>query len=304
MTNMNATGNGGSRNPDGILCDCQKNLLFDYKAAQSQAEGKKTLKDSKIEARRYKICCLTRAEVTRTTYRDIDNFVAYNATKGIEVIQKHIDDFIKKDAELAKMIKDDSKLLADLKLKIVEANDSACMMKNCIKYALGVNGSKNVDLDPLIIQVLEDLSDVMVEMDVINTAGRTVFDSVVTIAGIQTFTNTDGLKPFGVQLSDTVKAFQVAITGGIKTSEDDVKAAQTELTKVIEELNQISFEKDAEDVKAAAWGATRKFICEGDCDEDDRVDRFCNKISGTFDDHCPPTARPNAVKKGHQRDRY
>jgi|GEM_PF-1754117 len=303
MANMNSNGNGGPRNPDGILCECQTNLKSDYNAALSQAEGKKTLKDSKTEARRYKLCCLAKAELTRTTYRDIDNYVALTATKGTETIQKHIDDFIKKDAELAKMIKDDSKMLADLKLKIGEAYDSACMMKNCIKNALEIKDDKNTDADPLKNQVLQDLSVIMGKMAELNTDGRTVFDSVVTIAGIQTFTNTDGLKPFGVQLSDAVKVFQAAITGNIKTAEDDVKAAQTELTKVIEELNQISFEKDDADAKAAAWGATRKFICDGECDDTKSVDDFCNKISGTFDEHCPPT-RPNNVKKGRQQDRY
>ncbi len=200
--------------------------------------------------------------------------------------------------------KEDSKLLADLKAKIIEANDAACIMRNCIKNSLGLPGSQNTHTDPLINQVLLDLTGVMTKVADLNTDGRTAFDSVVTIAGIQTFTNTDGLKPFGVQLSDAVKAFQVAITGSIKTAEDDVKAAQTELTKVLEELNQIRFEKDAEDAKTAAWGATRNFICKGDCDDGATVDQFCNKISGNFDEHCPPSAKPAAIKKGQQPDRY
>ncbi len=301
---MNSSGNGGPRKPDDILCECQTYLKFDYDAAKSQADGKKTLKDSKIEARRYKICCLTKAEITRMTYRDIDNCVALNASKSAETIQKNIDAFIKKDADLAKMIKDDSKLLADLKKKVGEAYDASCIMKNCIKNALDIQDDKNTDADPLKNQVLLDLGQIMTKMAQLNTDSREVFDSAVTIAGIQTFTNTDGLKPFGVQLSDAVKAFQATITGSIKTSEDDVKNAQAELTKVLEELNQISFEKDAEDVKASAWGSTRKFICEGDCDDNDTVDKFCNKISGNFNEHCPPVAKPAGVKGGKQQDRY
>ncbi|MBK6931908.1 MAG: hypothetical protein IPH12_14005 [Saprospirales bacterium] len=119
--------------------------------------------------------------------------------------------------------------------------------------------------------------------------GGKAFDSVVTIAGIQTFANIDSLKNFGQQLLDAAKGFKTNIDENIKKSAEDVKTAQSELTKTLEELTAARFNLYTECVSVDALGLISEFICSGECDDNKKIEDFCDKISQNFgDDGCGP----------------
>ncbi len=296
MANVNSNGNaGGLPGPEDVLCESIQTIRDERNAATGRKNGSKTRWDSKIDSRRYKICCLDKAQKIHTLYLDLDNCIALETAKGSEIIQKNIDAYIKKDADLGKMIKETSKIIGDLKKKLEEAHKSACAMKICINNRIDPDNKNPTTETTTIKQEADTIESLASELD---TAGQTAFDDIVTISGIQTFLNLAGLKPFGQSLVDTSKAFKAQVDANIKSTADDVKNTQAELTKVLEELTQARFAYYSEKVAETGLETTRKDICEGGCDSTVSVETYCLKISRG------PGARPTALKSSKSsRDR-
>lgn len=280
MANMNGNDNTGLRSPETVICDSLKVIKSDKKTADSSYISNGTLQESKEIAKGYKICCLDKAEKSNNIYQDIMSFIAIGNYKKTEIIQKSIDEYIKKDDDIEKLIKDSSKLLNDMRIKIEDANNAACVMKNCITNKILPKSGKSTR-DDKIVEVTDALKDIMDKTKTLNEKGQNAFESAVTIAGIQTFTNTVSLKDFSKLLTDAMKTFKDCVGTNIISTGKDVTTTREELNLIIEELTTITCNKKAEHTKSEGLDAVIKFICEGECDGE-CLD-LCRDIKNCYD---------------------
>ncbi len=259
--------NSSPRNADKVICESLTLIKNDKKTALSAYNANKILRKSKKTARRYKVCGLDKAEESHSVYQDIMSCVTIDSYKKVEVIQKNIDEYAKKDDELEKMIKDASKLLKELRVKIEDADTAACAMSNCFKNKIQPNTGKSKKDDQ---KKKADgmLQDILEKTKKINDQGQNAFESAVSIAGIQTFTNAHSLQPFATNVTNAIKEFKTTVETNITSTAGDVTSCREELNNIAGELAQITCDKKSEAVKYEALDGVVDFVCKGeyDCD--------------------------------------
>lgn len=268
MASMNCNDNGGSRSPDTVICDNLRVLKDDKNSADSAYDANGTLQKSKETVRRYKICCLSKAEESLGVYQDIMTCIALGNTKKTGIIEKSVDDYIKKDDEIEKLIKESSKLLNEMRVKLEEAHNASCAMKNCIKNKILSKSGKPIKDDVDVAKAGEALNDILEKAKKLDEKGQNAFESAVVIAGIQSFTNTGSLKDFAKNVATSVKTFKDCIDTNIQSTGNDVKTVREELNEIVENLTQIICDKKAEKTKSKGLDSVMDFVCCGDCDDD------------------------------------
>lgn len=261
MASMNVNDNSATQSPDMVICKGIKVIENDKKTADSEYAAYKTLQESKEDARGYKICFLDKAEESNEVYQDIMSCITIGNYKKAEIIQKNIDNYIIKDDEIGKLIKDSSKLLNEMRVKMEDAHNAACAMSNCVKNKV-LPKSKKIKGN----KIESDLKEILDKTKILDEKGQNAFESAVTIAGIQTFTNTSSLKEFTTSLTDTMKIFKDCITSNIDSTNGDVTTSREELNVIVEELAVIVCDKKAESTTSQGLNAVLKFVCESECD--------------------------------------
>lgn len=257
--------NSNPRNADKVICDSLKIIKNDKRTAWSMYAANEILRKSKTIARRYKVCGLDKAEESHGVYQDIMSCVTIDSYKKTEVLQKSIEAYAKKDGEIEKLIKDSSKLLNEMRVKIEEADTAACAMSNCFKNRiLPKSGKSKKDKEK---DDAEDmLKDILEKTKKINDRGQNAFESAVSIAGIQTFTNTHSLKEFMTNLTTAVTDFKSTVETNITSTGTDVTQCREELNTIAGELAQIVCDKKSEAVKHEALECVIDFVCKGEYD--------------------------------------
>ncbi len=291
MANMNSNGNGsGQPGPEDVLCAIVKTIRDERKAATGRKDGQLVRWNSSHDARRYKICSLTKAQKTNNLYLDLDNCLALESFKATELIQKNLDGYAKKDDDLAKLLKDTSKTIGELKTKLEDAHKAACAMNICLVNRLTTEG---VEPSAEVTAIIDQAKAIEVKAGELDKDGQTAFDSIVSISGMQTFLDLDGLKPFGKSLTEAAKAFKTLVDANIKSTAEDVKKLQTELSKILEERTLSEYAFYTESVTESGLETTRKELCEVPCDSQ-TVEYYCMLISRGSDG----TGGPKPAKTG------
>ncbi len=281
MASMNGNDNGNSRSPDTVVCESLKVIKNDKNSADSLKNAGDTLEASKKTVKGYKICCLSKSEESHDVYQDILSCVTLENYKKTEIIQKNVDEYIKKDDEVEKLIKESSKLLNDLRVKLEEANNAACAMSNCVKNkVLPKSGASTKNAKVGNVDML--LKDILGKTKTLDEKGQNAFESVVTIAGIQTFTNTASLKDFVTTLMEAMKVFKGCVEENIKSTGEEVTTSRKELNTVMEELAQISCDTKSHWTTSQGLQCVIDFICEGECDDG------CIDLCTDFENCCDP----------------
>src|SRR5690554_2151393 len=265
MANMKDNDKKGSQSPGTVICETLTVIRNEKEAADSSANALRTLKKSKETVRAYKICCLDKAEQSYNFYGDILTSIALGNNKKATIIQKDVDDYIKKDDDIEKLIKESSVLLNDLRIKMAEAHNEACAMSNCVKNKLLPKSGKSTKGDNK-NKIAESLKDIMEKTKTLDEKGQNAFDSIVTLAGIQTFTNTGSLKDFVLSFVDKIKIFKECIEANIKSTGEEVSTFILELNTITEELAQVICDKLAQNNASNAMEHMIEFICESECD--------------------------------------
>ncbi len=301
MATRNSGDNGGLRSADTVICESLKFIKSDKKTAESKYTSNDTMQKSKETARGYKICCLDKAEESHSVYQDIMSCVALGNYKKTEIIQKSVEEYCKKDDEIDKLINDTSKLLNEMKVKIEDAHNAACAMSNCIKNKVLPKSGKP-SKDGKIGEVEHELKEILDKTKELDEKGQNAFDSIVTIAGIHTFTNTSSLKEFAKRLLDAMKAFKDCVDVNIKSTGEDITKSREELNTVVEELSQIICDKKSEANIGLGLESVIEFVCESDC-EDGCID-LCNDIKNCYDsDHDSDQKRKDKRRKKQSGDK-
>lgn len=280
-TNNSST---GKKRPADVICVFNKQVMADAKAADSQVIAASHALECQEIVLGFKLCFLDKGEDTFHFYRDLDIYELYDIAKSAEIIQANVDRFAKNAADLRKQINESSKLLNDLCTKLKDANDSACAMRNCLKSILGFDNAP------------DELNKVMASSKELSANGQQAAEGLVKIAGIQTFSNVENLKPFAAKMTQYGKDIRALTDENIKKSQEDNKATQTEVTKTIEELNKYQFEGfDAGNIRSALY-STRGFICDGPCYPIEDLDKICEEVNnGQKSDE-----KHNAVHSGYK----
>ncbi len=289
MANKNGSDNGGSKNPDEVICERLKEIKKEKNAASSAKQAGETTQLSKEIAKGYKICCLSKAEETNKLYQDIMTCVTIANFKKTEIAQKNIEVYIKKDDDIEKLIKESSKLLNELRVSLDEANTAVCALDSCLtKHKLALKEGDD-PLSTCLKIIVKKTKDLQLE-------GQNAFDSAVIIAGIQTFTNTASLKDFITLLMIAIKTFKECVASNIISTGVDVTTVRDDLNKIVEQLAQAICDKNAEFTTSQGLQAVIDFICEGECDEG------CIDLCKDFDACCESDDEDNSrpKKKGKQ----
>jgi hypothetical protein len=275
MANPNTNCSNGPTKPANIVCLYTKDIKDKREVSNSEVSSSNTLISYYEMLRGYKLCCLSMAEETYKFYRDIDNYELFDMQKSTEIIQTNVEAYIKKNGDLAKSIKEGSKMLNDLKVKLHDANNAACAMSNCLKSIFAFPDGA----------IPKEITDVTQAAKTLSEDGQKAAEALVKIAGIHTFSNVDGLKSFSQKLSEAMKQFKALSDEYMKKAAEDAKVAQTELTKSVEELNKAEFKCFAETSALNANNSTIEFICEdeagngNECKPIEEVENICMKVS-------------------------
>ncbi|WP_010177201.1 hypothetical protein [Aquimarina agarilytica] len=271
-------GNDALKNPEIKICEKLKDIKNEKKASESLYTAYGTKRDAKEIARGYKICCLDKATASYDIYQDLMSCIVIKNYKKAGIIQKNVDEYIKKDDELEKLINESSKMINELRVKMNEANNEACIVVNCVKECIlppkpkrtkGKKGTNDDEVSDDVSKVEDLLMDIKEKTAMLTTKGQNAFNGVVNIAGIQTFTNTGGLKNFASKLVDTLKIFNDCVADNVKSTEKDVSTYRDELNSIVEELAEVSCTLYNEGSKVKGLHKTGKFICEGECREEE-----------------------------------
>lgn len=300
MASNNGNTNGNSPSPDDIVCRSLTVMKQDKETAESGQTAGETSQQSKESARGYKICCLDRAKETNGVYQDLLTCIVLGQYKKTEIVQRNIDDYIKKDADIEKLISESSKLLADLCTKISEAHGELCIMTKCVndkvfpKSLVKKRENGDDETPDKVKKCLKELND---KTNALKEKGDNAAESVVVVAGIQTFTNTDSLKDFAVKLMEKMKKFKECTEANIKSTEEEVKAIRTELNTVVEELAQIECDTATQGAIITGLETVIDFICDCDCDGE------CLDLCAEFDKCCGESEEGPKQKQSPKKTR-
>lgn len=297
MANMNGNDKGTTRSPETVICESLTAIRTEQEAAIGSKESSEILIDSKQTARGYKICCLKRAEVSHHYYQDILTCITLENHKKTTITQAHIVEYIKKDDEIEKLIKDSSKLLSELHTKIADANNAACTMANCVNSKIFPKSSKSKQ-DPDKVLLKDALTYILNKTKTLDEKGQNAFESAVTIAGIQTFTNTASLKAYVTTLMSAMESFKGCIESNISSTATEVTTIRAELNAAVEELAQVICDKNAFSTTCQGLDCVIEFICNCHCDDGciDICEEFGNCCS--HDEHGETAQR----KKQHKHN--
>ena len=280
MANMKTNDKKTSQSPETVICESLKVIKNEKENASSSATAFGTQQKAKETVRAYKICCLDKAKQSNQFYNDIYTCITLGNYKKATIVQKNVDDYIKKDGDIEKLIKESSAQINELRIKIEEAHNEACAMSNCVKNKLFPKKGKSYKGDGK-NKIEESLKEIMEKTKKLDEKGQNAFDSIVTLAGIQTFTNTEGLKQFVTAFIDKIKIFKDSIDANIKSTGEEVTTLRTELNTVVEELAQVICDNRVQINTEAAMDYLIRFICESECDGE-CLD-LCKEIKNCFE---------------------
>lgn len=292
MASMNGHDNGNPRTPDKVICEGLTLIKDEKKEADSSRIAFETLKKSKRTVKGYKICCLKRAHKSYELYNSIMTCVVIENYKKTEIIKSKVDELIVKDGDIEKLIKESSKLINELNLKMGEANTAACTMKNCVENKFltklkKLKENKRTDDDKKFEKLFNDI---MLKNKKVNDKVVNAFESVVSIAGLQTFVNTESIKENTDQLTAVMKTLKDCVETNIASTEKEVIAIRGELNTVVEELAQLKCDEKKEGARGDGLILVENFICETDCDDEclDVCKEFNECIESKEDEDCDP----------------
>lgn len=250
------------------VCRFHKGQADSKKLEEGNLEVSRTKQNSLESDRRYAVCSLAKSEETFKYYRNMNNFELVDMVDSANTIKGKIDADVKADAELGKKIAETSKVLNDLHVKLHEANNAACSMRNCLQSLLGFNDNCIPVELTCVLDSAKGLSD----------DGKSAANAMVNIAGIHTFSNIETLQPFATGLIEKLVVLNKLTDSLAANAKKDGESTQADLVKILTQLNKAEFDSFHITGRIAAHASTLEFICEKPCESICRVDEICGEL--------------------------
>lgn len=286
-----------------ILCECKTALIDEVQGLSGVAEASATITESKKETRDTQVCCVLKAEETSKVYRNMDYYVAIDASCKTEQIEKNIDDLIKKSGSLGAAINEAVQCINGIKAKTAELKAKACdldtqMRDSCNSQQLNIldkhfsgkcevvkpndSGSEDCFLD--FKDIVKDLAS---KTEEIWSKSDTAFTNAVNISGIQTFSNVKSLKELSKTVAACVKDFKKNVDENVKGSTDELAKAHDELAKAAKEVATKTMEEHKHTSLYEGTAFALEFVCEPGCDdpkipEAPTIPDLCDKVRQTL----------------------
>lgn len=264
--------------PGDVICDYHKKLKKEKEGFELGMEtAQLAMQQANIE-RGYEMCCLEMSEMTRGYYTDMKNYELHDMLKSTEIISTNLSDFVAKKATLQDMIQSSAKNLSDLKNKLHEAHDAACAMRNCINRHLDLGeGSSGADADAS-QDVKVALDNVMNASSSLDTDSQDAAEAMVKVAGIQTFTDVEGVQEMVDALKDLVTSLHTSADGYIEAADQQVDTTQEGVLKAVEDLNTAEFDRYGNKTSKIGVQRTLYYICNGYCQPINYVEYICQSM--------------------------
>lgn len=275
----------------GICKDILPVIKSEIKKAESNLEAKGTLQNSQEHIRNYNLCGLKKAEEGNDLYEDILSFVTLGNLKKVQIIKSDIDTYIANDNKIGQLIKESSKNIKGLEEKLKVANGEASNVLRDVKNKLMRHNRVRPELQTILdkLQILKD------RIASIDEKSGTAYKGAVTIAGLQTYTNTPSLKPLANDLESKITEFKANVNQNITSSAKDVETIRKTLNGVIEELSTTVYDKNSAKTEELALKSFKKFLCEEDTSAITEPEKF-NCTFPTTPPPTPPAPQTNNTK--------
>ena len=286
--------------PADIICEYYKELNKSKEDFELKMKTAKTNMQRENIKRGYKLCCLDMAEMTHGYYSDMENYELHDMLKSVEIIKTNLDTYATKNSELQSMIQSSAKKLSELKGKVHEAHDAACAMRNCINRHLNLDGGPDGGADNEASQEVKDaLRKVMQKSTDLDAEAQDAAEAMVKVAGIQTFTDVEGVKELVDELSTSMNALHESVTGYISSASEQVTESQESLITVVEELNTEEFSRYENKTSRIGVQRSMHFICKGHCAPIEYVDQICESMGNN--EPGPQMPAGKGMTKGDER---
>ena len=191
-----------------------------------------------------------------------------------------IDGYITKNTELQKIIQDASKMLNDIKSRLHDAHNAACAMHNCINRIVDTETPSSNQSIRSLIETLQRVTDKAKTLD---TDSKNAAKAMVHIAGIQTFSDVDGLKAFGGRLCDGMKELKTDVDAYVKGAAEESITIAAEVSDVVVKMNNAEFDWFTHDTAVNGFDKILHFICNGECKNIDCVEEICMQMGSESD---------------------
>lgn len=230
-----------------------------------------------------KKCLFTWTEDNYRRYRNTDICVSTELLQSNDLFKSNVSNYISWSNDLSTSLKNIVKAVKDLKTKLSDFRDAASKLENCkndscnctqISILTGevqenCNNSENQSQE----KRPEECSDVKEVLDSLICMPKALgFDADYLlkassdVVGIQVFSNIGTLEPLQKTFSDEAKAFGKLIQDTTKKREGDVKKAQDDLVKAVQETAKSASGKYNIRSDFEGLMCTTKFFCCPDCD--------------------------------------
>jgi hypothetical protein len=260
-------------------------------AAEAERNAAHNIYAGSLNARQYQLCLLMKAEATRTEYTNIDYTVATFGQHGAELVGQTVDTIGKKYADLLKAYEEAYKALFDHEKRMTEVEQAARNLEDCIHDQR--NSEQRKIIDERLHQDNKDFKELIRHLvEVANSAHNLSDDAneaAVKLAGIQSYINVEGFKPWSVSLADRLKEFKTDIDNNVKRAGEEHKAAQDTFAGSLKDVSKSENQWDAAKIKVRGLQTTKDFACapvfpadDKMQEQKDKLDKICREVEETF----------------------
>jgi len=249
-------------------------------------------KDGKLRLEDLKRCLFVWTEENYRRYRNTEVKVGSQLLVSNDLVRENVTSYIKWGTELSTTLKNIQKAVTDAKSKMNELREAACKLENCKNDSCNCNqlvlitgksredcqdvpcpppGKNNTSPTPNRDRPREcdNADEVLCDLICMPKSLGFDIDSISQasseVIGIQVFSNLGTLDPLQKTLSDRSKAFEGHLQLTMQARGNDLKKAQEELVKAIQESTKatIGMYSKRSDFESAL--STVEYLCCPDC---------------------------------------
>lgn len=277
-----------------LLLDCKRELAARKTLKTGAAVSAYVLKKEKIDNRNHKICCLLKAEESHALYRNIDIYLGIDAGCKADEINKKVTDLTAKSKDLGKAMMEVTKCLKTIKEKAAELKNKVCNIDTAIKDScnkaqlqiLNTHFTEEHCFDPeglfdgADLNTFEEIVICMVtQTQKIWTKADAAFNSSVSIAGIQTFSDVAALKDRSKLVIKCLGDFKKDLDKNLGSTEMSLKEAKKEISTCVKETAVNTMNEHLATATFEGTAATLDFACNP-CDPAPTmtIEEICEKV--------------------------
>ena len=201
-----------------------------------------------------KKCIFTWTEDNYRRYRNTEISVGTELIQSNDLIKENVASYVKWSNDLFAALKNIFKYIKDVKGKLNDLRDAACKLENCKNDACNCtqmiiltgevpenckdNGGQQGNRPSECNDAKDILDDLICMPKALGFDADYLFKASSDVVGIQVFSNIGTLEPLQKTLSDDSKAFEKHISETMTARAGDLKKAQDELVKAVQETTK------------------------------------------------------------------